>query len=407
MKTLLQINVTANIGSTGRIASEIGDIALNNGWDSYIAYGQKAGSSRSVLLKIGNDFDMAVHGLGTRLFDNHCFLSKRATISFLKKIDEIKPDIIHLHNIHGYYLNMEVLFSYLSQKDIPVVWTLHDCWPMTGHCAYFDSVNCQKWKTECKDCPLHKSYPSSIFLDRSRTNFQRKKRLIRSCKNITFVTPSQWLKEIVEESFLKDYPVKMIHNGTDVSIFKPRESTIRQKYGIKEDSKVILGVASGWGKRKGLPDFFELSKMIESNEQIVLVGLSKQQLSELPPNIIGIERTENTVELAELYSTADVFANPTWSDNFPTTNIEALACGTPIVTYKTGGSPEAVSSDTGLIVEHGDIKGLYEAIKKIENQGKENFQTKCRERALLKFAKEDRFLDYLNLYRSILEASHR
>lgn len=403
MPTICQINTTLNLGSTGRIAEDIGITVMQNGWQSYIAYGKTSGTSQSNTIHIGNEWDMKFHALATRLFDNHGFASVHATHKFINELDAINPDIIHLHNIHGYYLNAEVLFEYIKKKRMPVVWTLHDCWPLTGHCSYFDYVNCDKWKTGCCFCPNKKGYPASVFLDRSKQNYIRKKELFTSIRNITFVTPSHWLEEIVKESFFHPYPVRTIYNGVDLSVFRPVENdSIRMKYGIKPEKRILLGVASTWDRRKGLADFIELNKLISSNIQIVLVGLHAEQIHSLPESMKGIKRTENIQELAALYSTADVFVNPTWVDNFPTTNVEALACGTPVVTYCTGGSPEAVSTNTGIVVEKGNISQLHEAIQGILRKGKGEYQLLCRKRAKELFDKKARYQDYIELYNSLL-----
>lgn len=403
MYRLLLINTSINTGSTGRIAEEIGRLAANNGFDSYIAYGRVNNHSELKTIRIGCDWDFKMHALQSRLMDNHGFASRYATKKFLQQLKQIKPDIIHLHNIHGYYINVGYLFEFLKDVGIPVVWTLHDCWPLTGHCAYFDSVNCCKWQTECCHCPNIKSYPSSVIIDQSKRNFKKKRQLFTSVQNITFVTPSQWLKEIVKQSFFSSYPVEVIYNGVDINTFKPMNNIdIRYKYSIDSGYKIILGVASTWDNRKGLADFISLNQLTAENEKIVLVGLNKEQILSLPSGIIGINRTENINELAALYSVADVFVNPTWVDNFPTTNIEALACGTPMITYRTGGSPEAISEETGIVVNKGDIIGLYNAISKILQIGKEHYKHSCRQRAEALFNKNNRFQDYVELYRSLL-----
>lgn len=402
-KKIIQINSLINTGSTGRIAEEIGKMTVNNGFESLVAYGRTNNHSQLKTIRIGSNWDFKMHALQSRILDNHGFASGHATRNFIKCIEQIKPDIIHLHNIHGYYINIKYLFRYLQNAGIPVVWTLHDCWPLTGHCAYFDYVNCNKWQTECYNCPNLRGYPSSFIRDNTRNNFKEKKQLFTSIKNITFVTPSQWLKEVVKQSFFKSYPVKVIYNGVDLSVFKPiNDVEIKSKYDINVDCKIILGVASTWDRRKGLVDFIKLNELIGKNEKIVLVGLSKEQINTLPAGIIGICRTENVYELAALYSAADVFVNPTWVDNFPTTNIEALACGTPVVTYRTGGSPEAISDNTGIVINKGDVIGLYNAISKILQLGKKHYEYSCRQRAELLFNKNDRFLDYIMLYKSLL-----
>jgi glycosyltransferase involved in cell wall biosynthesis len=402
MKSVLQINSVVNSGSTGRIAEEIGQIAIAAGWESYIAYGRHARTSQSKLIKIGSDWDIRMHGLQTRLFDRHGLASTAATREFVEQIKKIKPDIIHLHNIHGYYINIEILFRYLKDANIPVVWTLHDCWPITGHCAYFTFVECDKWKTQCFSCPQKKGYPSSYFLDRSKQNHKQKRKLFTSVHDITIVPVSNWLADIVKQSYLKDYPIRVINNGIDVNVFSPQSRDgIRLKYGLA-DKFVLLGVATAWGRRKGLHDFIELSKILKDDEIIVLVGLNENQIKILPENVIGISRTESVQQLAEFYSAADVFLNPTWEDSFPTTNLEALACGTPVVTYRTGGSPEALTPKTGFVVEQGDLASIRKAIDTVKSKGKAFYSAACRERATKMFNKNDRYAEYLQLYEQML-----
>lgn len=403
MKKVLIINVTANSGSTGRIAENIGRTAIINGYDSYFAYGRIARDSQCKLVRIGSDMDIKLHGLQSRIFDNHGFASTKATQMFVEEIKRIKPDIINIHNIHGYYLNVEVLFEYLARTDIPVVWTLHDCWPFTGHCSYFDRYHCEKWKTGCYHCPNSKGYPKSLFLDRSKSNYARKKELFNKPKNITFVAVCNWMANNVKASFLGGYPVETIYNGVDVETFRPRIEGLeglRAKLGIKEDAKVVLGVASTWDKRKGLDDFVKLRTKMNDAFTIVLVGLSDKQILSLPQGIIGIKRTESIDQLAELYSLADVFVNPTYVDNFPTTNIEALACGTPVVTYSTGGSPEAIDDKTGMVVKQGELTLLQTAVEYVAHH-KPDYTIACRERAVRCFDKRDRFNEYVRLFNKL------
>lgn len=398
---ILQINTTVNSGSTGRIAEDIGNVLIANGHESYIAFGRGSRPSTSHLIKIGNSFDIYNHVLQTRLFDRHGLGSKHATLQLINKIEHIKPDVIGLQNIHGYYLNYIVLFKFLRKMEIPVVWTLHDAWSFTGHCTFYDSVNCLKWLAKCYQCPKSNFYPESWFFDRSTQNFIDKKTAFCSLSNLTLITPSAWLAKQVKLSFLNSYPVNIIHNGIDLASFKPftkdeiRSFRDRMKL---PPGQVLLGVASIWDKRKGLDDFIELSKIYGGIYVLVLIGLSKNQIKELPSNIIGIERTESIRELALWYNLANVFINPTYQDNFPTTNIEALACGTPVITYNTGGSPEAIDAQTGIVVEKGDISGLYAAIRKILINGKAHYTAACRARAESLFNKDERYTDYLRLY---------
>jgi len=393
---ILQINTAVNSGSTGRIAEEIGKTLIKNAHDSYIAYGRGNRPSQSQLIKIGTQKDVYQHGLATLLQDKHGLASKKATKDFIKQIQEIKPDVIGLHNIHGYYLNYQILFDYIKQKQIPVIWTFHDCWPFTGHCTYFDSVDCKKWKTHCEKCPITKNYPKA-FTDRSYQNFEDKRKAFNGLKNLKIITPSHWLGEVVKESFLKPYPVEVIHNGVDLEVFKPLDNVFTSK------EKIVLGVASTWDKRKGLNDFIELRKKLPLDVKIVLIGLNAKQIKNLPKGITGIERTENVEELVEWYNKASVFVNPTYVDNFPTTNIEALASGTPVITYQTGGSPEAIDSETGVVVEKGDVSGILKAIKSLDQKNQYKLSKKCVERAESRFNKKYRYLDYLKIYEKMIK----
>lgn len=408
MKKLLLINVSANSGSTGRIAEEIGQSAISRGYDSYFAFGRIGRESKSSLIRIGNDWDVRWHGLESLLFDNHGFGSRKATKLFIQEIERIKPDVINLHNIHGYYLNVEILFEYLAKTDIPVAWTLHDCWPFTGHCAYFDRYHCEKWKAGCHHCPNSKGYPKSLFLDRSKLNYLRKKELFNKPKNITFVAVCNWMASNVKASFLGGYPVETIYNGVDIETFRPRfkglngSNSMKAKIGIHENVKVVLGVASTWDRRKGLDDFVKLRTMMNNDYAIVLVGLNDKQIAALPGGVIGIKRTESVDQLAELYSLADVFVNPTYVDNFPTTNIEALACGTPVITYRTGGSPEAIDEFTGMVIGQGNVEQLRAAVELLA-MNKARYSMACRKRAVECFNKQDRFNDYVGLFGNLIK----
>lgn len=400
MKTLLQINTVVNRGSTGRIAEEIGNLAINAGWNSYIAYGRKPGYSKSNLIRIGNVFHCYWHVLKTRLFDKHGLGSKSATMMFVEEIERISPDIIHLHNIHGYYLNYSILFKYLSEANIPIVWTLHDCWSFTGHCPYFDFVNCDKWKSQCSNCIQRKKYPASWFADRSKMNYIDKKNCFNRPRNLTLVPVSNWLNNLVKYSFLSKNDTVVIHNGIDLDTFYPRNS-IKEKLGL-QNQFVILGVANIWEERKGLDEFIQLSREVSSDVTIILIGLSKKQMRIIPSNIIGIERTDSVNQLAEFYSSADIFLNLTKEDNFPTTNIEALACGTPVLTYRTGGSVEAVTPEVGFVVDQGDIGSILAAIQVVKTNGKEKYISICRDHAVLHFRNSQCFTKYIDLYNSLL-----
>ena len=347
---ILMINSVCGIRSTGRICTDIADELTKQGHQVKIAYGRETVPEKyqKYAVRIGSDLSVKVDALTTRIFDNAGFNSKAATKKFLEWVKEFNPDVIHLHNIHGYYINLPMLFEYLSKANKKVIWTLHDCWSFTGHCAYFTYAKCKKWRKGCHKCPQKKDYPSSILCDRSEHNWKQKRKMFTSVKNMTIVTPSKWLAELVKQSYLKEYPVVVINNGIDTTVFKPTPSDFRKKYGL-EGKKIILGVASVWDRRKGLKDFVKLSEMIDESYAIVLVGLSVEQIKQMPKRIICISRTNSQQELAEIYTAADVLFNPTYEDNYPTVNLEAQACGTPVVTYSTGGSPESVPEENVAI----------------------------------------------------------
>ena len=399
MKTILQINTTVNSGSHGRIAEEIGKESMNNGWKSFIAYGRNERPSKSELIRIGTDYDIKLHGMLTRLFDRHGFGSKSATINLIKQIEKINPDIIHLHNIHGYFLNIEVLFNFLAESDIPVVWTLHDCWAFTGHCAYFDSVCCQRWKTGCYSCPLKKAYPASCVIDNSKKNYLDKRALFTSLKNLTIVPVSGWLESLVRDSFLKEIPVQTISNGIDLNLFKPTNNNkeVKESLGITSQF-MLLGVASIWENRKGLDDFIKLSHLLDSNTKIVLVGLNDGQLKKLPSTILGIKRTENISQLADLYSAADIVLNLSSEETFGMTTVEGFACGTPGIVYNCTASPELITPETGLVVEKGIINDLLAAINTIRNNGKSFYSDHCINRATKFYDSKATIESYKTLY---------
>lgn len=402
-KKLLQINITANWGSHGKIAEGIGNVVMSHGWESHVAYGRWANPSSSQLYHIGSMMDERIHGVGSRLFDNHGLMSKRATIQLLNYVEQLNPDIIHLHNIHGYYLNYPELFSFLSQANKPVVWTLHDCWPYTGHCAHYMYVQCDRWKTHCEFCPQKHSYPASLLLDCSYRNYDMKKQAFLSVPNLTLVPVSKWLEGDLRQSFLKDCRIQQIYNGIDINVFKPQTDTkaIMEKYNIPLGKRVLLGVASNWW-RKGFEDFLQLRRLLDDRYVIVLVGLDEKRMKSLPKGVIGIRRTENVTDLCGLYSLADAFLNLTLEDNMPTTNLEALACGTPVITYRTGGSPEAIDELTGNVVMQGNLEAVCKLVGSVCNRGETVYASACRQRVLDKFCSSKQFEKYYDLYCQLL-----
>lgn len=438
---ILMINSVCGIRSTGRICTDLAQEMEQQGHEVKIAYGREdvPQQYQKYAVRIGSDFDVKLHVLRTRLLDEHGFGSKRATEQFLQWSEKYKPDLLWLHNIHGYYINIEMLFSWIKEHpEMRVKWTLHDCWAFTGHCPYFTMIRCEQWKTHCSYCCQTRGYPASLFASNCKKNFDRKKNAFTGVKDMTLITPSQWLADLVKQSFLKKYPVKVLYNKIDTNVFKPTLSDFRERYEL-EDKKVILGVASVWNERKGLGDFIRLAHMLDDSYAIVLVGITQKQMKSLSKEIKGLKRTDirrlaaiysvedvyvnpseeesieianpatvmygrksivycetaykdtiwvdeciavpeninalydaivscdwkkkelenaektgvhckiicipstnNSLELAEIYTAADIFVNPTHEDNYPTVNLEAMACGTKVVTYQVGGSEETL-----------------------------------------------------------------
>lgn len=357
----LFINSVAGFGSTGRIAAQQCRDLMAQGHQCTLAFGRdKANCDDIPTVRIGGDWDVRLHGLRNRLLDDQGFGSKAATRRFLDWVKEYDPDVIWLHNVHGYYLHIGLLFSYLKTCGKQIRWTLHDCWTFTGHCAYFDFAGCEKWKTGCHHCPQKHTYPQSLLLDNSRKNFRQKSSLFTGIPNLTLITPSQWLADLLQESYLREYPVEVVYNTINTEVFKPSPSNFREKHGL-QDKKILLGVASIWEERKGLRDFVKLSQMLLPEYKIVLVGVTAQQEKALPQNILALPRTNSPRELAEIYTAADLFVNPTYEDNYPTVNLEARACGTRIVCYDTGGCRETLGPGDTL-VKKGDVEALLASI---------------------------------------------
>ena len=400
---VLQINMT-DMFSTGNIMLNIAKKTRERGHEAYTV----SKKTRMSLLQnrkdpfhiyLGSRTEHTIHRYFSWMTDLQDYGSVIATYQLIRNIKKIKPDIIHLHDIVGWYVNIGILFKFLKKYNKPVVWTFHDCWAFTGRCVYFDSVNCDRWKKGCGKCPQIGYMPKSWYFDLSAFNWRRRKRLFTSIKNLTIVSPSKWLKGLCDESFLSKYKCIVINNGINLETFRPTTGNTYSK--LKSlNKKIILGVASTWSTRKGLNDFIELSKRLPESHQIVLVGISSEEIGN--DKIIAYKRTTNQKELAEIYTAADVFVNPTMEENFPTVNLEALACGTPIVTYKTGGSPESVDEKTGMVVEQGNLKKMLEAILCITRKGKEHYSNSCIEKSK-NYDMNARFNDYVDLYEEILK----
>lgn len=363
----LFINSVAGFGSTGRIAAEKCRELMAQGHECVLAYGRdKANCDDIPTVCIGSKMAYTLHGLESRLLDDQGFGSRGATRRFLHWVREYDPDVIWLHNLHGYYLNLEQLFGYLKTCGKPIFWTLHDCWSFTGHCAYFDYVRCHKWKTGCHHCPQKKTYPASLLLDGSRRNWEKKRELFTGIPNLTLITPSQWLAGRVREGILGDYPVEVVYNTINTEIFKPTPSDFREKYGLS-DKKILLGVASVWEERKGLKDFVALSGLLDDSWKIVLVGLTREQQKTLPGSILALPRTNSMEDLARIYTAADVYVSPSVEETFGMTAMEARACGTEAIVYKDTACEEVVNQFGGIAVDRGP-EHIYRAILDLEER---------------------------------------
>lgn len=397
-KVLLQINVCAVVKSTGRLTEQIGHLAIMYGFESYIAYGLESRNSESHLIKIGRKYSQFRHRILNRYFDGKGRGSYFATKKFIKELERINPDIIQMHNIHGNYLNIKLLFEYFAKSDRIVVWSMHDCWSITGHCSHFDLVRCEKWQTKCFNCPQKKPFS----LDRSKSNYKFKKNLFGQVLRLFIVPTSKYLADVKKYSYLKSVPELLIYNGIDLEVFRPIDSELRLKYNLK-DCFVMIGVATDWSPAKGLNDYIELAKRLDDEYKIIMVGVSPAVKTLLPNCIIAIERTDSQNELAQLYSMSDVVLNLSYQEAFGLTTVEGLACGTPTISYDRTACPELVKEDTGIVVEAGNIVRLIAAINTVKKNGKESYSKACRDWAVSDFNMMDRFKDYIDLYNDLLK----
>ncbi len=389
---IVQINAVCSKGSTGKICLSVSKLLDEKNIENYIIYSGPDDNIPNAFSCAGRPY-IKLQALKSHIFGNYGFNSYIETKKIISKLNEINPDIVHLHNLHGHNCNLKMLFEYFKQNKTRLFWTFHDCWAFTGYCPHYDMIGCDKWQTECKACPQHKEF--SFLFDKSNLLFKTKKELF-SGLDLTIITPSQWLADEVKKSFLKDYPVKVINNGIDLETFRFTDSDFKEKHNLS-GKYIVLGVAFGWGVRKGLDVFVNLANKLDSNKyQIVLVGTDDSVDKQLPHNIISIHRTHNQTELAKIYSAADVLVNPTREENFPTVNLESLACGTPVVCFDTGGCKEMLSQDTGIFVPKNDETALLDAITRVcESDGftKEN----CLEQ-VKGYKNSDCFNKYVDLY---------
>ena len=394
---LLEVNSYRGSGSIGRIAEQIGLRAQQAGWRCRMASGARY--SRPCQLeeiRFDTAFQERLHALRSMLFDAQGRGSLFPTWRLIRKIKRLQPTVIHLHNVHGYYLHAGLFFRYLKKAGLPVVWTLHDCWSMTGHCAHFEEAGCMRWREGCHHCPLSRDYPKSLFRDASRRNFRWKRKIFTGVPNLQIVAVSQWLADLVSQSFLKKYPLQVLHNGIDLTRFRPTASDLRKRLGL-ENAFVLLGVSSVWYEAKGMSELVRLSE--NPDYRVVMVGVTEAQKASLPDRLLTVVRTHDQQELAAYYTMADLFVNPTRYDTFPTVNLEALACGTPVVTYRTGGSSEAVDEETGRVVERGDFAGLVAAIESF--RGRPKPVEACRRAAEARFNMEACAAQYVELFEGL------
>lgn len=399
---IFQLNTFCGVKSTGRIALEIAKLVKEDGGECLIGYGvpELSADAPPFAYRIGNPAGRKLHGAMRKLLDAEGYGSWFATQKLIRKMKDFKPDLVHIHNLHGCYLHLQTLFRYLKQANIPVVWTLHDCWAFTGHCAYFDYSGCERWKTRCHHCPQQRSYPVCIGFDGSSRNYRHKKKWFSKLENLTFVAPCEWMLKPLKASFMSEYPAKVILNGINLKTFRPVQSDLRSRYNLK-DQKICLSVASDWDARKGLPYLCQAAEKMGDEYRFVVIGLDPKQIAQLPSNMLGLEKTANVEELAAWYTVADCFVNPTLEDNMPMVNLEALACGTPVAVFETGGCPEAIDASTGIVVPQGDVDALCESIQKLSSM-KPHMVQNCVKRAQL-FDCRNTFQKYLDLYKELCQ----
>lgn len=393
---VVQINTVCGYGSTGKICVGISKVLNAQGIDNYILY-SIGNSDYPYGIKCGEVFPQ-IQAMRSRVLGNYGFNSRRSTKRLIEELDRIGPDVVHLHNLHGHNCDLEMLMNYFRVNKTKLVWTFHDCWAFTAYCPHFVMAGCEKWRTGCHHCSQQRTF--SWFFDRSRWLYEKKKQAF-SDLDLTIVTPSRWLADIVKESFLKEYPVVVVNNGIDLSIFKPSESNFRKKYGIPQDKFLLLGVAIQWVPRKGADVFIRLAHRLDPDRfRIVMVGTDDKIDRKLPENIISIHRTTNQAELAQIYTAAELFVNPTQEDTFPTVNMESIACGTPVLTFRTGGSPECIDEKTGMVVDCDDEEALYQRILEIADR-RPSSEADCIARAQ-HFDENKKFLEYAEIYEQLL-----
>lgn len=398
---IVQINTTFNQGSIGRTTAEVHGYLVANGDASYVFTSTVDDKANNVYC-IGNTFDHKIHGLLSKLFGLQAYFSHVPTRKLLRKLDGIKPDVVHLRNLHSNYINLPMLLRYLAKKNIATVLTLHDCWFITGKCCYYTHVNCDKWKSECHDCPALKYDNVSWFFDRTRKVYNDKKRLFSAIPRLAVCGNSQWTTDQASKSFLKDASyVGRIYNWIDQEVYHFEDcQDLRVKHNL-EGKFVVLGVSQGWSNRKGLDIFIKLANSLPL-VKFVLVGKMNSN-EQLPDNIISVGQTQNIKELCKYYSLADVFINPSLQETFGKVSAEALCCGTPIIVNNATANPELVGDGCGYVVNNNDISEYVSCLNRIQTAGKGAFSSKCIAFAKENFDRETNIREYINLYHKLID----
>jgi len=390
---VVQINCSAS-GSTGDIAKGIHRKLRALGHESYFFY-EGGSATEENMFRIGNYISLHAHAVLSRNLGRQGYFSVFPTLRLLGKLNKIAPNVIHLHNLHGSYLNLPLLFRYLKKTKAKIVVTLHDCWLFTGKCPHFTVAGCEEWKRTCGNCPQLSIYPGSKVDTTAKCLRDKKKWLSGFGDRLRVFAVSDWLRDTARESFLAQYSVETIYNGIDCNVFRPLDgSSAREKYRLG-DKFIILGVASVWDKRKGLATFLEMAEQLSGEEVIILVGLTQEQIAQMPPNIVGITRTENQQELAQLYSGADVFVNPSKEETFGLVTAEAMACGTPVVVYDSTACAE-IACGRGAILQ--PTAGAGELLAAAREVGRNKDVQVCRQVVEDRFDQKIMIQGYVSAY---------
>lgn len=404
---VLQINAVYEYGSTGRIVKELDEFLVKSGYESYIAYAESKIHPVNGY-KIGNKFDRKLHALYSRIFGKQAYASKRATKKLLKWIDCISPDIVHLHNLHGNYINFKLFCNYLAQRNIPTVITLHDCWFFTGGCSHYVMSSCDKWQKKCGKCPRLKQDIASWFIDKTNEVREDKKELFNNIDNLAVIGVSDWITNEVKKSFLKNAKfIKRIYNWIDLNVFYPRQTSAKEKYQLPQDKFLILFSSAGWNINSDkFSDILELSNKLSDNQQLVLLGNIRGNIN-LPQNITALGYVNSTDKLAEINSCCDVYVHVSRADTFGKVIAEALSCGTPAIVYNTTACPELIGLNCGYVVETGDVNQIKTYIDKIQVEGKEKYSRFCTDFVRKNFEKAMLCEQTMNIYKELIEEANK